>query len=122
MGNGHILAKLREQRGLSQQELADKIGTTQASVGHWEANRRNIPHERLVQLADFFNTTVDYLLGRDVPRWATSIDVVALEDIVNGQLGMTLGGENMTDTQIQRVKDIVKALYWEELAEQRGLK
>lgn len=122
MGNGHILAKLREQRGLSQQELADKIGTTQASVGHWEANRRNIPHERLVQLADFFNTTVDYLLGRDVPRWATGRDVVALEDIVNGQLGMTLGGENMTDTQIQRVKDIVKALYWEELAEQRGLK
>ena len=63
MQTGYILADLRSAKGLSQAELAKQIGTSQASVGHWEADRRNIPQEKLVQLSEYFNVSIDYLLG-----------------------------------------------------------
>ncbi len=63
MQTGYILAELRNAKGLSQADLAKQIGTTQASVGHWEADRRNIPQDKLVQLSEYFNVSIDYLLG-----------------------------------------------------------
>lgn len=63
MQTGYILAELRNAKGLSQTDLAKQIGTTQASVGHWEADRRNIPQDKLVQLSEYFNVSIDYLLG-----------------------------------------------------------
>ncbi len=63
MQTGYILAELRNAKGLSQAELAIQIGTTQASVGHWESDRRNIPQDKLVQLSKYFNVSIDYLLG-----------------------------------------------------------
>lgn len=63
MQNGYILAELRNEKNLSQSELAQQIGTTQASVAHWEANRRNIPQDKLLLLSNYFNVSIDYLLG-----------------------------------------------------------
>jgi transcriptional regulator with XRE-family HTH domain len=60
--------RIKEQRnakGLSQRELGDLFGITQQAVGRWETGQALPDAPTLGKLADFFNISVDYLLGRD---------------------------------------------------------
>lgn len=67
------LKKLREEYGLYQKELADKIGVKRGTVAAWEAGR--LPERSaLEKLANFFGTSVDYLLGRTDFRDASKTD------------------------------------------------
>lgn len=63
MKYGDRIAYLREQNNLTQQQLADKIGITRASLSHYEKNRREPDYKTLEKLADFFEVSIDYLLG-----------------------------------------------------------
>lgn len=57
------LKALREEKRLSQQKLADQMSTTQQSIYRYE-NGLNEPDIRMLkQLADFFETSIDYLVG-----------------------------------------------------------
>ncbi len=59
------LKELRENAGLSQYKFADKFGVAQSTVGSWEAGKREPNFDTMQRLADFFNVSVDYLLGRE---------------------------------------------------------
>lgn len=59
-----ILKQLRLERGLSQQELAQKSGLSASSIGMYEQGRRKPSFEVLEIFADTFNVDLDYLLGR----------------------------------------------------------
>mgnify|MGYP001033813528 CR=1 FL=1 len=76
---GHRIAKLREQRRLTQEELAKHLSISRASLSHYEKNRRMPDYETLNKMADFFDVTVDYLIGRtDDPSPALNNDPVKL--------------------------------------------
>ena len=53
---------LREDNDLTQCEISKMLNILQVAYSYYELNRRNIPLEILVKLADFYNTSVDYLL------------------------------------------------------------
>ena len=55
---------LREDKDLTQQELANILNITQRTYSRYENDDRGIPLETICALADFHNTIVDYLLGR----------------------------------------------------------
>ncbi len=55
---------LREDNDLLQKELADYLQCTQVSYSHYELGKRDIPTDVLIKLADYYHTSVDYLLGR----------------------------------------------------------
>lgn len=57
------IKELREEEGLTQEELADKINISRVALANFET-RREITEDRLKDIADHFNTTVDYLLGK----------------------------------------------------------
>ncbi len=57
------LKKLREEAGLSQQKLADQLGLTQQGVFSYETDAYEPDISTLKRLADYFNTSVDYLVG-----------------------------------------------------------
>lgn len=63
----NILGKrLKELRGdRSQKEIADFLGITETGYGHYERGSRSPDPKAIGQLADFFNVSTDYLLGRD---------------------------------------------------------
>ena len=65
-GENHInrIAELREERNLSQQELALIIGVTPNAVSNWENGDQNPDYGSLKKMAYFFNCSTDYLLGR----------------------------------------------------------
>ena len=60
---------LREDKGLSQQEVAKILKTTQQQYSKIEMGKSDISGEKLILLAKFYNVSVDYLLGLiDTPR------------------------------------------------------
>lgn len=63
------LRRLREEAGISQQTLAAAIGVSQQSVNKYENHHVEPDIATLVRLADYFETSVDYLVGHtDVRR------------------------------------------------------
>lgn len=62
------LRKLREEKHLSQQKLADKFSLTQQSIYKYEHELAEPDIQTLISLADFFNTSVDYLIGHNDDR------------------------------------------------------
>ncbi len=61
---GDRLAQLRKKRGLTQYDMADEIGISQNQMSRYERGTINPSPLVLIQLADYFDTTTDYLLGR----------------------------------------------------------
>ena len=58
------LRDLREDADLTQQELGEMVGVPQRAYSYYEKGQRMIPPDVLCRLADYYKTSVDYLLGR----------------------------------------------------------
>ena len=59
------IKELRVARGLSQVELAEKIGISKQSVSNWENDNIQPSIEMLIKIARTFSVSTDYLLGED---------------------------------------------------------
>ncbi len=55
---------LREDHDLRQKDLADFLGCSQVSYSYYELGKRDLPTDILLRIADYYGTSVDYLLGR----------------------------------------------------------
>jgi len=58
------LRKLRKEHKMTQTELGEKLGLSTSAIGMYEQGRRDPDSMTLKKIADLFNVTVDYLLGR----------------------------------------------------------
>lgn len=59
------IKELREEKGLTQAELANAIFTSQRNIGRWENAENEPTYSQLVKLADFFNVSIDFLVERE---------------------------------------------------------
>lgn len=59
------LKELRTEKKLKQLEVANFLGITSQAYGNYESGKRQPDPENLLKLADYFNVSVDYLLGRE---------------------------------------------------------
>lgn len=67
---GTRLRKLRKEKGLVMADIANLLGTSIAQIGDLEKGNSGTSLARLVQLAEFFHVSTDYLLGiTDDPTW-----------------------------------------------------
>ncbi len=57
------LRDLREDRDMNQTELSKILGMSQTGYSKYETGENDIPTSILIKLADFYNTSIDYLLG-----------------------------------------------------------
>lgn len=55
---------LREDRDMTQKQVAQMLGMSQTGYSKYETGENDIPTQILIQLADFYKTSTDYLLGR----------------------------------------------------------
>lgn len=55
---------LRIDSDLSQKKIGEILHISQRSYSHYETGSCNIPIEMLIRLADYYDTTIDYLVGR----------------------------------------------------------
>ena len=59
------LKELREKKDISQYQLAADLHLSQSTIGNWEAGKREPNFKTLKCIADYFDVSIDYLLGRD---------------------------------------------------------
>lgn len=57
------LKKLREENTLTQKAVADYLHIRQNTYSQYETSQRQVPIETLIALSDFYDVSVDYLLG-----------------------------------------------------------
>ena len=57
------LKELRKDRNLSQIEIAEILGTTQRQYSRWETGSFQIPFNIIIELAKFYNVSIDYIAG-----------------------------------------------------------
>ena len=75
---GLKLKELRQNAGLTQKQLADRLWLSKATVSYYEQSLRYPSPEVLVKLAEIFHVTTDYILGIEEKK--QTIDVTDLSD------------------------------------------
>lgn len=63
MNYAQRLRDLREDNDLNQTQVANIIGTSQSYYAQYENGKRELPFSRAIELAKFYNVTLDYLAG-----------------------------------------------------------
>lgn len=61
--NNQRLEVLREEKDLLKKDVAKNIGVVESVYSEWENSKLSIPTKRLIQLANFFEVNIDYMLG-----------------------------------------------------------
>lgn len=115
---GQRLRELRLQNGYTQETLSDKIGVSSKTIGTWERGTREPPLTTVDKLANIFNVSTDYLLGRNqTPKWATKKDTLELRDFIgqNSEGGMTFDGDGLTKDEKEKVEIAMTQIFWEKL-------
>ncbi|WP_395151526.1 helix-turn-helix domain-containing protein [uncultured Allofournierella sp.] len=75
-----IITLLRKERGITQKQAAADLGVSQALLSHYEKGIRECGLEFVVRVADYYDVSCDYLLGRSADRNGLTLRV---EDIPN---------------------------------------
>jgi transcriptional regulator with XRE-family HTH domain len=74
------LLELRKEKKLSQEDLGKSLNVSGRTIGYYESDERSPTAEVLIQLGDFFNVSVDYLLGRTDIR----LGIMEQEELFSG--------------------------------------
>ena len=72
MSLGKRLTQLRKAKGLSQEQLAEKLDLTRQTISKWELNQSTPDLDYLVRLSDYFEVTTDYLIKGERETDATN--------------------------------------------------
>jgi len=117
MNIGSRIAFLRDQRGLTQEELATSLGISRAALSHYEKNRREPDTETLSKVADLFQVSLDYLAGRtqqatavldaDVRKFADELEL-ANSDLLE-KFAFTIDGRKLSPDEARRFIAFVRA-------------
>ena len=75
------IREIREDKDLTQTEIAKMIGITQRNYSYFETGRTMLTEDILIKLADIYNTSIDYLLYRTDKRDAYPKSIVSKEKI-----------------------------------------
>ena len=75
------LNKYRKQKGLSQEELAFRLGVSRQSVSKWESGQSTPELERIIEIADLFGISLDELIGHESNDYVT-VDREELRSVV----------------------------------------
>lgn len=97
---------MRKAKGITQIEFAKVFNIAKGTVGNWETGKREPDNETLLRIAEYFNVSVDYLLGREDKQKEPTVN------INDGQLDDELVRLlcQLDDTQAQRARDFVRGL------------
>lgn len=98
-----ILKLLRNEKNMSQQELADALGISKSSINMYERGERQPNFEVLETIADYFNVDIDYLLGRTTKTTRT---------VSSQTIAAHFDGDEYTEAELDEIRkfaEFVKA-------------
>lgn len=101
---GLRIKELRKEKGLRQSELATTLHVSQQAVGSWETGRTVPGADTLNVLADYFNVTTDYLLGRPEKK----DDDTKTADIKDDDVIFTYEGRQIPKEDLELIRRIMR--------------
>jgi transcriptional regulator with XRE-family HTH domain len=117
MNFGEKLSHLRNQKGLSQYEAAEKLGIKRPRYNAWEQGISKPRADMVNKIAEFFGVTPDYLLGFEstdsIPDWATAKDKRDFKKLLEDDTEIMFDGIPFSKEHRQRVMDVLTGLFWE---------
>jgi len=93
---GEKIKKLREERNITQKELSEFIGVSKESISQYERGVQTPKPQTLIKLANYFNVSIDYILGR--------------VDIKNSFMIEEYKSESLDENTIDKIINILKTL------------
>lgn len=94
---GQIIKTLRKKHKLTQDQLAEAIGSNRVTIASYEAGKYRPSSEAVLKIADVFNVSTDYILGN-----ISQAEEVASDDAIKFALFGDVS--NITDAQFEEVK------------------
>lgn len=107
---GKRLKELRESKNLYQKELASELDVTMQTISGWEINRTTPDYDMLVKIANFFNVSVDFLLGNEKKAKKIEDKETEKEALKNALVenGYMKKDEDLTNDELKRLMEFVK--------------
>jgi len=102
---GNNLKKLRENKNLLQKELAEILNVTSQTVSGWEIGRTQPEYQMLLKIANFFEVSVDYLLGNDSENLK---EIDTLKKLLL-KSGFMENEEDLTNEELDRIIKFINA-------------
>lgn len=96
------LKKLRDDNKISQDRLSKSLGVSRSTIAMWETNGSQPDNDMLQRLADFFNVSVDYILGRTDEPFSVNQQLSGLDFALYGET------KDLTDEEKQDILDYVR--------------
>lgn len=96
------LKKLRKENKITMRELGGVLGLSETAIYYYETGKREPDQATLKKLADYFNVSVDYLLGRETPA-STPLDDVEIA-LYEGSKGLSEQGKKDVLDYIEFIK------------------
>lgn len=101
---GQTIRDLRKQRKMSQTELAKILHVSQQTVTAWETGKAEPSSSAISSLADYFNVTTDYLLGRPEKK----DDNAKTADIEDDDVIFTYEGRRIPKEDLELIRRIMR--------------
>lgn len=103
---GNRIKLLREEKKIKQEELAKILSISPSAIGMYERDEREPNDELTLKLAEYFNVTTDYLLGKSDIRNSDK----QINDVLNeAMIGMSKEDyESLSETQKQQIRDFAR--------------
>lgn len=103
------LKGLREAAGYSQYTFADAIGVAQSTVGNWESGKREPNFETTQKIANFFDVSVDYLLGRAlIKNGSAEAEPKKQPDMEDLRFALSGEVKDLTDEEFAEIMNYVR--------------
>ena len=104
------LKELRKQAGLNQSELADKLGISTSAIGMYEQGRRDPDTQILIKIANIFNVSLDYLVGKSNEPEEFDIEVMTknIAQSLIDQPALMFSADCYTEQELSELKDIIE--------------
>ena len=100
------LKQLRVEADESQEYVGTIIGVSGQAVGQYELEKRDLSPDKILKLAEHYNCSTDYLLGKSDIRNSESITI----DIDEADIAFASGFKGLNDTNKMIIKNTLEAL------------
>ena len=121
------IREIRKAKNLSGPEVAQKLNITPQYLYGFEKGTRTLSAEMASKLAELFNVTVDYLLGRtdedeigqeissnrSAPEWANAKDKRDLEKFLTDPRGLYYKGVEFSENDKAKMLGVLETIFWD---------
>lgn len=110
---GDTLRALRLSKKLTQEEIAKIIGVARGTYTHYELNKREPDNDTLLKIANFFNVSTDYLLGRNNTATADKTPKDLAKFLENTDVMFDGEVHHLDEDDKQKLKSALEFVFWQ---------